>query len=142
LRAKHEALIVPMCLLFFAIVGLLIVHNGRPLLSPLRVGILVGTGVISYGIYLYHVRVIMLVEVAFRKFGIVHTLGPDRPLYCGAIEIAVTVVLAMLSWRFVERPILGLKDRFRYHPAEPLQGAEPSKSPTDESDPVAAAASA
>jgi peptidoglycan/LPS O-acetylase OafA/YrhL len=117
LWAKDVALILPMCVLFFAVVGLLVVHNGRRLLAPLRGRALVGTGVISYGIYLYHVPVIMLVELVFRKFGIVHTLGPDRPLYRGAIEIVVTVVLALLSWRFVERPILGLKERFQYHPA-------------------------
>ncbi|MEF3302418.1 acyltransferase family protein [Paenibacillus sp. GYB003] len=54
-------------------------------------------GVRSYGIYLWHFPVIALTKPAVRTGGI------DWPL--AAFQLAATLVLAALSWRFVEEPI-------------------------------------
>jgi peptidoglycan/LPS O-acetylase OafA/YrhL len=52
-------------------------------------------GVRSYGIYLWHYPVIVLTSPAFA--------GEDLPR--AALQIAASVVLAALSWRFVEEPV-------------------------------------
>ena len=36
-------------------------------------------------------------------------------------KLALSIGLAALSWRYVERPILGLKDRFLYHDVRPSE---------------------
>jgi peptidoglycan/LPS O-acetylase OafA/YrhL len=58
-------------------------------------------GVRSYGIYLWHWPVLLLVTAAAPRW-------QDSPLtswLIGSVTVAVTVVLAALSYRFVERPI-------------------------------------
>jgi peptidoglycan/LPS O-acetylase OafA/YrhL len=54
-------------------------------------------GVRSYGIYLWHFPVIVL-TTPVREFGVV-----DLPR--AALQVAGTIVLAALSWRFVEEPV-------------------------------------
>ncbi len=54
-------------------------------------------GVRSYGIYLWHYPVIVLTSTA------VNTGGFDAPR--ALLQVAATLVLADLSWRFVETPI-------------------------------------
>lgn len=56
----------------------------------------------SYGLYLYHGP---LMNVAL-------ALSPDlAPTLTAALVLVASFVAAMLSWRFVERPALGLKSR-------------------------------
>jgi peptidoglycan/LPS O-acetylase OafA/YrhL len=63
-------------------------------------------GTISYGVYLYHVPVFV-------------TLGKSYGLPAGVPElaawlaagVAITVALAWLSWRLVERPAMRLGDQ-------------------------------
>jgi peptidoglycan/LPS O-acetylase OafA/YrhL len=64
-------------------------------------------GSISYGIYLLH-KVPM--AVAHR---VMSALQLDNPFVYFAITLAGTVVLAALSFRYLERPCLKLKERFR-----------------------------
>jgi peptidoglycan/LPS O-acetylase OafA/YrhL len=52
-------------------------------------------GVRSYGIYLWHYPVIVLTSPAYS--------GEDLPR--AALQIAASVILAALSWRFVEEPV-------------------------------------
>ena len=70
---------------------------------------LVYVGVISYGIYVFHLLVPLLVEdlagilgISYRDTGFVHF----------AAASALTVAIAALSWRFFEAPINGLKRHF------------------------------
>lgn len=57
---------------------------------------------ISYGIYIYHMLVVnTLVAIGFLY----------KPIYMFAIFI-VTIVLAILSWKLIEKPALSLKKRF------------------------------
>lgn len=53
-------------------------------------------GRISYGLYLFHAGVVMVVPLAFN--------GPPRPWQRG-LELAVSILLADLSYRFIERPL-------------------------------------
>lgn len=68
-------------------------HNmaGRFLSLPLMVGI----GLISYSAYLWHQPILV--------FARLRSPGEPSPLLMGAL-CALTLVLAWLSWRFVERP--------------------------------------
>jgi peptidoglycan/LPS O-acetylase OafA/YrhL len=70
-------------------------------------------GRISYGVYLYH---------PFVAWGVDAATG-DRLAQWPRIAacFAATVVVATLSWRFFEQPILRLKDRFQYDRARPNQ---------------------
>jgi peptidoglycan/LPS O-acetylase OafA/YrhL len=71
---------------------------------------LVYIGKISYGIYLYHNFVPVLLNVVKIKTGISYNHIPTLPL----VYLVVTIVLASLSWHLVERPINSLKDKFNY----------------------------
>jgi peptidoglycan/LPS O-acetylase OafA/YrhL len=57
-------------------------------------------GTISYGIYIYHLPLLL----AFERFNL--PLGPWLPAYFGLVY-----VLAELSYRFLETPFLRLKDK-------------------------------
>jgi peptidoglycan/LPS O-acetylase OafA/YrhL len=61
---------------------------------------LVGVGVVSYGLYLYH----------FPVFQLVQNRGYSHLVQHG-LEIGVTVVVTAFSWFVVEKPALRLKDR-------------------------------
>jgi peptidoglycan/LPS O-acetylase OafA/YrhL len=70
---------------------------------------LAALGTVSYGLYLYHKLLPhwMLTGIA-RRLG----LGWTAPEWVEALVIfAIALAMAALSWRFVERPLLSLKDR-------------------------------
>ena len=76
-----------------------VVMNWKPLLYM---------GKISYGIYLYHL---------FIPWGLYHVLGVTKPgnLTVNAIMLtAGTILLASLSWHFIENPVNSLKKHFPY----------------------------
>ncbi|MEJ8566906.1 acyltransferase family protein [Elongatibacter sediminis] len=91
-------------------------------------------GAISYGIYLFHVPVAVLMTEhvfdhfwlalpweKFGEFGVIrwHSWIIKFPVYCAA-----TIALAALSYRWVESPMLVLKDRwFKYSSARAGQVA-------------------
>jgi len=97
-------------LLFLCVVGLLVIHSGAATLRPLRGRILTGLGLISYGVYLYHYPVFLLLDAQAPRLG----LGPGWAL--AITKVALSVGLAALSWRYLERPALALKFRFEYRP--------------------------
>jgi peptidoglycan/LPS O-acetylase OafA/YrhL len=66
-------------------------------------GILVYLGKISYGLYVYHVAAIRIVQKVWPSLR-----GPFVLL----IAFALTVTLAALSYRYLETPFLRLKNRF------------------------------
>ncbi len=107
-------------LLGFGAVGLVLCHEGSPALKLLRTRWLVTTGKLSYGLYMYHLVVLMLGDDLARSFG----LG-GRPFWREVLMGAVIVGLAALSWRYVERPLLSLKDRFAYGPTPRDAGGVP-----------------
>jgi peptidoglycan/LPS O-acetylase OafA/YrhL len=82
----------------------------RPLLTMLPLAQL---GVISYGVYLYHMWVIHPIQLGFARLG----WDPKSLVFFLCSVIACTIV-AGLSYRCIERPLLKLKSRFRTGPAE------------------------
>jgi peptidoglycan/LPS O-acetylase OafA/YrhL len=56
--------------LFAAVIGLVVCHQGRPALAPLRARWLVYLGTISYGIYLYHMAAQVLGDAAIARSGL------------------------------------------------------------------------
>ena len=80
-------------------------HLARPILT---FGPIARLGVISYGIYLYHVWIIAFFESAAHRLH----LGPlNKPILFVAVT-AATVAVAEASYRFIERPLLKVKERF------------------------------
>ncbi len=90
----------------FGIVGAVAVNAGSRLLAPLRMRELTYLGEISYGMYLYHLPVYWWMGGNWIQIG--------EPKMMWIAKIAVTFVVATLSYRYIELPILGLKDRFPY----------------------------
>lgn len=57
---------------------------------------------ISYGLYIYHMLVVNTLV----------TLGYIRDVKYLILTFAITVILAYISWRFIEKPALSLKKKF------------------------------
>jgi len=82
----------------------------------LRFPAVVGLGKVSYGVYLVHFPILYFVDIH------VSALSGDtwwRTLFTACGSISLTVLIASLSWRFFERPILGAKRFFADPPALP-----------------------
>ncbi len=90
-------------------IGLVLLYAGRPGLWWLRRKRLAYIGSISYGLYMVHFIVYLLGDDIAKSLG----MG-GRPFWREALMMVVIFALAALSWRYIERPILGLKDRFTY----------------------------
>ncbi len=97
-----------MNVMFFALVGTVVLYAGDPRLRWLRDRRLVYLGSISYGIYLYH----HFIFAIFNYYEYDHLFRSKLAL--DAVKLVVVIGVAALSWKYVERPILSLKDRFRY----------------------------
>jgi peptidoglycan/LPS O-acetylase OafA/YrhL len=95
--------------LWLGVIGLVVIYSGHPRLAVLRRPRLRWAGKVSYGLYLYHFLVIVISGDIYRNIGL-----RGQPLWREAPTIGVCFVIAALSWKYIERPILGLKDRFAY----------------------------
>jgi peptidoglycan/LPS O-acetylase OafA/YrhL len=94
--------------IFMLLLGSLVIredHVARPLLTlpPLD-----RLGVISYGTYLYHLWVITIVLGVASRF--VPGGLPPGPLFFAST--AATIAVAEVSYRFIEQPLLRIKERF------------------------------
>jgi peptidoglycan/LPS O-acetylase OafA/YrhL len=120
------------CLASAALIGLVVLWSGSRLAAPLRVRWLVYLGKISYGIYLYHLSAMLFADRAANRFGM--------PLWVsrGLVAPALTLGVAAASWKWLESPILRLKNRFRYgSTSEPgMSGAVHRDMPAQASLPV------
>lgn len=67
------------------------------------------TGKISYGIYLYHALVFGIAASCIYHFQI-----RINTVVLFLFEILITYLIATLSWYWIEKPILRLKNKFRY----------------------------
>jgi peptidoglycan/LPS O-acetylase OafA/YrhL len=104
---------------FAAVVGICVQYSGRSflLLRALRSGAAVRLGTVSYMMYLTHMTIYALVEIALLRF-----LGPSKGLEMlgtgpwpllvrGSLATVLTIAVASLSWKYFESPILRLKDK-------------------------------
>jgi peptidoglycan/LPS O-acetylase OafA/YrhL len=64
-------------------------------------------GRISYGLYLYHMPIPVLLKLAVVKLGVGF---PGWVLLM--LSLSLTVIIAELSFRYLETPFLRLKERF------------------------------
>jgi peptidoglycan/LPS O-acetylase OafA/YrhL len=107
-------------LTFFGVVGLTALGAGRPLLAPLRNKWLRYLGLISYGLYLYHIPIRHAAELIGARLD----PGGNVQVY-RALGVVISLAVAVVSWECLERPILSLKDRFRYR-GDPAPGPAPA----------------
>jgi peptidoglycan/LPS O-acetylase OafA/YrhL len=77
---------------------------------------LVYLGRISYGLYVFHLSAISLVEVP--------TSSRGRWVFTVVGSFGLTILLAALSYRFVESPFLKLKKRFTWVQSTPGAATE------------------
>ena len=69
-------------------------------------------GTLAYCTYLLHYP---LIQAARRGISVLFPLHPEAAYVCGAlVAIAVTLVLATLSWRFFEKPMLRRGQKYQY----------------------------
>ena len=104
----------------FALVALVVANEGHRVLGPLRVRPMVYLGTISYGIYLYHHPIVQMSGSLGDSLGL-----PAGPALV-AMDIGLTLIVAMASWHLIERPILRFKDRLPYQ-VEAASVAEPAR---------------
>ncbi|MEO0630528.1 MAG: hypothetical protein AAFY46_07340, partial [Planctomycetota bacterium] len=87
----------------------IVIREGHWLRRPLTLWPIKRIGVISYGMYLYHMWCFHFVREGFRATGLNYdTIVWLFPL----VGLLVTYVVAEASFRLVETPILRLKKRF------------------------------
>lgn len=104
-----------LCSLYFGVIGLAYQFRGSSATAFLRTKPLTYLGLISYGFYLYHIPIIEITNSITYKYPIIaHSYPPLGGFWRGAINISISLAVAVLSWHFIEKPILSLKDRFRY----------------------------
>ncbi len=113
-------------LFYLGLIGSVVLWSGHRVLRPLRFRPLVYLGLISYGIYLYH----YMIYWWFGGFRFDYETSVVR----GAEKIGLTLIVAMASWHLVEKPLLGLKERFRYSADRPGP-AGPRPTPLAEGEP-------
>ncbi|HEY2156666.1 MAG TPA: acyltransferase, partial [Isosphaeraceae bacterium] len=94
--------------LFAAVIGLVVINQGKRALAPLRARLIVYLGTISYGIYLYHIAAQVCGDA------IVSRLGLPRGVSRAAVSPALVLGVSAASWAWLEKPCLRLKDRFGY----------------------------
>lgn len=81
---------------------------------------LVYLGTVSYGVYLLHKPGLDLARRVLQR------AGTDSPLALFALGLGLSVLLAGLSYRYFESPLLRLKDRFRGGDAAALSARAPA----------------
>ena len=92
------ALLAPLSAVGFALVIAAAADGGGRSIAWLRSRPLAYAGLVSYGIYLWHVPVILVLK---ERDALPVALLPRL-----LTVLAITVALATVSWRFIERPVL------------------------------------
>lgn len=104
-------------LLFAGLLAHFVIDPSQPLARCMAVGVLRRIGAISYGIYLYHVFARHAAAAVLRRLGGPGSsldpeigIGGNLPLF--ALTLILSIVVAELSFRFFESPILAMKRRY------------------------------
>jgi len=107
--------------LYGLLILLAFIHREGLLAKALRAPVLGWFGMVSFGIYLFHQPVSGLLHACIRgAYPRIITNISDAPVTL--LALGVTFLLASLSYRFIERPILEYGRRFQYAES---QGAVP-----------------
>ncbi|MBX3214111.1 MAG: acyltransferase [Labilithrix sp.] len=102
--------LLPTHLAMAALVGSAALRRDH-LLAPLFENRIVRhVGVVSYGIYLLNVPVVS---------GCRWVVGEESALLLFAVSSAASVAVATATWRWIERPFLALRERYRAGPGSP-----------------------
>jgi peptidoglycan/LPS O-acetylase OafA/YrhL len=88
------------------LVGACVIREDNGIAWFLRWKFMAYTGVVSYGMYMLNTLVLDCLKPMFNR------LGPHHPLLQFPIAVASTVLVAGVSYRFLETPFLRLKERF------------------------------
>jgi peptidoglycan/LPS O-acetylase OafA/YrhL len=94
------ALLAPLSAAGFALVVAAAAEGRGPSVAWLRWRPLAYSGLVSYGLYLWHVPVILVLD---ERGALPTTLLPRL-----AMVLAITLAIATVSWRLIEKPMLGL----------------------------------
>jgi peptidoglycan/LPS O-acetylase OafA/YrhL len=87
-----------------AAIGIVCALQRVPMFRVLESGAMVELGKISYGVYIFHVPALLMLEAAIRHTG---RVMPRLGIFI--IYVAVTLGISALSFRYFERPFLRLK---------------------------------
>ena len=85
-------------------------------------------GTMSYALYVFHYTYHVWFLQSLRPRIAHHLPGPWPDLATAAIALAFTIGLGVISYRFIEKPALGLARRLKYGPdltAKPLSRQAP-----------------
>jgi peptidoglycan/LPS O-acetylase OafA/YrhL len=105
-----NALLLSSLALFFGGVVALTITSSGALVRALSVSPLRWSGRISYGLYLYDPFAILAVQLVVRLAGLDTVSGPGR-IFSAAAHLAVVYAFALVSWRYIEEPLIRLKTR-------------------------------
>jgi peptidoglycan/LPS O-acetylase OafA/YrhL len=94
-------------LMVTCLIGLCVCYAGHPRLAVLRMKWLTFLGVISYGVFLYH-------PLTFFVAGKLCRTENGMTFPSMIVSYGLTIAVAAASWFAIEKPLLRLKDRFRY----------------------------
>jgi len=99
---------------FTSIVYLFLKYENKILFWIKHLGALRFAGKISYGMYVYHIPIyLILSNLLSRAFITSNTFSIiDKPLFVSMLSVLLTVVASVISFYTVERPILNLKKHF------------------------------
>ncbi|MDC0117761.1 acyltransferase [Flavobacteriaceae bacterium] len=93
--------------ILFALLIICIINKKNPI-GFLKNPVLIYLGKISYGIYVYHVVVLMLIRHIW-DFRFSSLLG----ILLFIVYFTLTILLAHISYKYYEKPFLMLKDKFK-----------------------------
>lgn len=113
-------------LLWFGVVGRVASLAGTPSMAWLRRPLPRTLGTISYGLYLYHLVIMLLAHDLMGWLGY-----RTQPPWLVVISLGLCFIVSWASWTFLEEPILRWKDRFAYRDVP-----RPSSARTQEVDAV------
>lgn len=98
--------------ILFAIIILEQIYSEKSLFKVGKSKILTWLGKISYGLYCYHMIAMISVFALISKFNLIKTMTLSMFLTTSFSVLFLTILIAGLSYRFIERPLLRLKERF------------------------------
>jgi peptidoglycan/LPS O-acetylase OafA/YrhL len=107
------------------LVGACVIREDNGLAPILHFRPLAFIGVVSYGMYLFNTLVVRFVHLALDRVGYGH------PLFALPFTVGFTVLVAFLSYRFLEMPFLAQKSRFSRKPRATVPSPDPAPIPEE-----------